>query len=83
MDNPYRELFDIDTAPGEEVAWDEGRAAARREAFREAVEALRAEARGRTPHADRDARVIAGIREGADLIEHLFLSHPDNPEATA
>ena len=55
---------------------------ARRDVAREIVEALRAEARGRTPHADRDARVIAGIREGADLIEHVFLS-PDNPEGNA
>ena len=56
----------------------EASAAARREAFREAVEALRE----RTDRHD-EAGVYAvarALREAADFFESRFLSHPDNPE---
>ena len=68
MDNPYRELFDIDTAPGEEVAWDEGRAAGRREAFREAVEALRDQI-----GSDEQDVADAVAESAADFIESRFI----------
>ena len=57
----------------------EASAAARREAFREAVEALREQAREIPDDISRSAAVMVA----ADRLESRFLSHPDNPEGNA
>ena len=54
---------------------------ARREAFREAVEALRE--RSSQSRAGADAGAGVWYEGAADFLSYRFLSHPDNPEATA
>ena len=53
---------------------------ARREAFREAVEALRE--RSGQSRAGADAGAGVWYEGAADFLSYRFLSHPDNPEGT-
>lgn len=70
----------LDDAPGGPC--EDAVFAARREAFREAVEALRSEAAWHS-RVDQGGHDVEPEEALAYFIERSFLSHPDNPEGNA